>query len=88
MDYHKANFTRLAEKLEGIVDEVVVSFVQLYRKTLRNFAKASASGLTWSDPADNYKLSFISELTVIASQHAINFNVCLRWTPLLRQHEG
>ncbi len=45
--WHRANFTRLAEALAGIADEVVVSFAQLYAKSTRNLAKA---GIAWRQP--------------------------------------
>ena len=46
-DWHRANFTRLADALAGITDEVVVSFAQLYAKSARNLAKA---GIAWRVP--------------------------------------
>ena len=41
--WHLENFRRLSRRLEGATDEVVVSFVQAYRKTSRNVAKAAAA---------------------------------------------
>ena len=49
--WHRRNFTALARSLAGTVDEVVVSFAQIYRKTRRNLEAATTrSGLTWRDP--------------------------------------
>ena len=36
LEFHRNNFRALAKSLEGSTDEVVVSFVQLYKKTLKN----------------------------------------------------
>ncbi|HEX6120622.1 MAG TPA: DUF1848 family protein, partial [Dongiaceae bacterium] len=47
INWHRANFTRLADALAGIADEVVVSFAQLYAKSARNLAKA---GIAWREP--------------------------------------
>ena len=40
----------LAKLLEGTTDEVVVSFAQLYKKTVRNMENAAREyGFTWED---------------------------------------
>ena len=46
--WHRTNFTGIAEALKGSTDEVVLSFLQPYRKTARNFnpMMASASRFT------------------------------------------
>src|SRR5690606_7077248 len=50
-DWHRANFARLANALAGSVDEVVMSFAQIYRKTGRNLAAAARRhGFDWRDP--------------------------------------
>ena len=55
-DFHLQNFEKLAQKLEGSVDEVVVSFAQIYKKTLDNLNVASRNfGFTWEDPVDDTK---------------------------------
>ncbi|HEC92431.1 MAG TPA: DUF1848 family protein, partial [Candidatus Atribacteria bacterium] len=40
-DYHLRNFEFLSKKLEGITDEVIISFMQLYKKTERNLNLSS-----------------------------------------------
>ena len=53
IDFHRRNFSNLARSLEGYTDEVVVSFAQVYRKTLRNLNWAADEfGFSWEDPPD------------------------------------
>ena len=76
-EYHRRNFKSLAASLEGAVDEVVVSFVQMYKKTKANFAKATeATDVTWQDPDSAWKMGFIEELTQVAKPHGIQLTVC------------
>lgn len=76
-EFHITNFTSLAESLAGSVDEVVVSFAQMYRKTRRNLdAAAKHSGFAWWDPSDEAKRELLSELTVIARRWRISVSVC------------
>jgi Domain of unknown function (DUF1848) len=68
--FHVATFERLAKKLQGTTDEVVISFAHLYLKTLRNTERAAIeSGFTWSDPSDEWKKALATELGSIASAH-------------------
>lgn len=76
-DFHLENFSRIARALEGATDEVVVSFAQLYKKTMRNTDFAAAEhDFTWANPADEWKKSLAGELASIASGHGIRFTVC------------
>jgi len=76
-DHHVRTFERLAGDLAGAVDEVVISFAQVYRKTKRNLdAAAAAHGFTWDDPADEEKRSLASELAGLAQAHGIRLTVC------------
>ncbi|MCB9450992.1 MAG: DUF1848 domain-containing protein [Anaerolineaceae bacterium] len=76
-DFHRENFTRLAAALAGAVDEVVISFAQIYRKTRRNLDWAAARfGFTWEDPPDAVKLALAAELAAIAHQHGMQLTVC------------
>lgn len=76
-DFHLETFSRLARDMEGVTDEVVISFAHVYRKTLRNMKRAAAdNGFTWSDPGDEWKRSLVVELTAIAAAHRIRLTVC------------
>jgi hypothetical protein len=75
--FHLRNFEALARELEGSVDEVVISFAQLYKKTLRNMAGAGAKhGFTWTDPPDERKVRLRSELAAMARARGMQLTVC------------
>ena len=76
-DFHRRNFSNLARSLEGCTDEVVVSFAQVYRKTLRNLDWAADEfGFSWEDPDDKTKLELVSELAMIAQAHGMQLRMC------------
>jgi hypothetical protein len=76
-DFHRANFERLATRLEGATDEVVVSFAQIYQKSRRNLDLAGQKGgFSWSDPDDEVKLALCADLTAIAAAHGMRLSVC------------
>ncbi|MBT3358058.1 MAG: DUF1848 domain-containing protein [Rhodospirillales bacterium] len=75
--WHRENFARLADALEGVADEVVVSVVQPYRKTARNMAAAARTGaFEWSDPTAEEKTVLLTELAAIAADHSIAATLC------------
>lgn len=76
-DFHRRNFESLAAGMEGFTDEVVVSFAQIYKKTLRNMNQAAKEhGFTWSDPPDEDKLALLRDLVPMASARGITLKVC------------
>jgi len=76
-EFHIKNFTTLAQKLDGSVDEVVISFAQIYRKTLNNLTEASRiHGFTWGDPVDEIKYNLATELAEIAKDHNMQLTMC------------
>ena len=76
-DWHRANFARLAQTLEGAVDEVVVSFAQIYRKTGRNMAAAArAHAFGWWDPPPGEKCALLADLAAIAAGHGMDLTLC------------
>jgi hypothetical protein len=75
--WHEDNFGRLAEALGGAVDEVVVSFANIYRKTGRNLAAAArAHRFSWEDPAAESKLTLVRRLAALAAANAQALTVC------------
>lgn len=75
--WHRENFGRLATALAGAVDEVVMSFTQIYAKTRRNLdAAAHQQGFTWHDPADDEKRALIADLAGIAAGHGMRLTLC------------
>lgn len=77
IDFHRRNFELLAKSLSGVTNEVVISFAQIYRKTLRNMKWAADEfGFSWEDPDDEVKRNFASELAQVAKAFNINLAVC------------
>lgn len=75
--FHQDNFKRLASRLEGATDEVVVSFAQMYKKTKRNLDQAAEhEDFSWSDPTPDRKRSLLRQLALIAREHRIQLTVC------------
>lgn len=77
VEFHLKNFARLAEKLAGATDEVVISFVHLYKKTLRNMDQAARiSGFEWRDPTLAEKCDLAARLAEIAAKYRMQLTVC------------
>ena len=76
-EWHVSTFARLARELEGAVDEVIVSWCQIYRKTARNLdVAARTAGFTWCDPEDDEKRDLLARLAVIAARHGMRLTLC------------
>jgi Domain of unknown function (DUF1848) len=73
VSFHVDRFAAIAERLTGVVDEVVVSWTQMYKKTTANLNK---TGLEWSDPSDADKRDLVTRLAAEASRHRIALTVC------------
>lgn len=71
--WHERNFATLAMALKGHVDEVVLSFAQIYRKSARNLRFA---GVNWRDPEVKEKRALLSKLAGIASEANIRPTLC------------
>ncbi|MBI2235754.1 MAG: DUF1848 domain-containing protein [Magnetospirillum sp.] len=75
--WHEETFARLAGRLEGVVDEVVISFANVYRKTLRNVsAAARAHRFDWWDPASADKTALAARLAAVAAARGMALTVC------------
>ncbi len=75
--FHRANFERLAGMLEGTTDEVVVSFLQVYKKTRRNMdAAARLFNFSWLDPEIAEKKALLTDLSAIARSRGMALTVC------------
>jgi len=76
-DWHVETFERLAESMSGVVDEVVVSVAQIYRKTRRNMDAAGAEhGFEWWDPDADEKRALLGRLAAIAQGNGIALTLC------------
>ena len=79
--WHLANFTQLTAKLAGAVDEVTVSFAQIYRKTRRNLNRAALKGVfRWKDPDARTKRTLMRRLGAISNTHQMQMFVCSQKT--------
>jgi hypothetical protein len=75
--FHQENFAILAGALAGAVDEVCLSFAQIYRKSRRNLdIAASRHGFSWRDPESDEKNALLKTLQTIAGDHRMNLTVC------------
>ncbi len=75
--WHRKTFRRLSAGLRGAVDEVVVSFAQVYRKTRRNMdVAARAHRFRWRDPGDDEKRDLLDALRDIAGEHRMALTLC------------
>ena len=76
-DFHLQNFAQLAGKLAGSTDEVVVSFLQIYKKTKHNLDEASrVHGFDWYDPPAETKRELLTALVQVASEHKMSLSIC------------
>ena len=75
--WHLANFTQLAAKLAGSVDEVTAAFAQIYRKTRQNLDRAALKGeFRWEDPDADNKRARIQRHGVISITYEMQLTVC------------
>ncbi|MDA1100510.1 MAG: DUF1848 domain-containing protein [Proteobacteria bacterium] len=75
--FHLGNFAQLARALTGAVDEVCVSFAQIYRKSRRNLDLAAKQhGFIWRDPDWPEKQLLLNDLEAIAAEHRMRLTVC------------
>lgn len=75
--FHLENFGQLAQSLAGVVDECVLSFATIYKKTARNMdAAARAETFTWHDPDWPEKHRLAAHLAEIAARAGIKLSAC------------
>lgn len=76
-DFHRDNFSALAKQLRGNTDEVVVSFVQVYKKTGRNLDNAAVeNAFSWRDPSQQEKQRLLRDLIEIAAANRLRLKIC------------
>lgn len=76
-EWHLRNFEALARSLEGLTDEVVLSFAHFYRKTRRNLELAArAQQFTWIDPDLGARQRLLDRLAACARAHGIRATLC------------
>lgn len=75
VEYHLKSFKRIASLLEGYTEQVVISFIDLYEKTKRNFPELREVSKT-------DRLILGENLARIASEHGMQVYTCLEGTDL------
>jgi hypothetical protein len=77
LHFHVENFSRIADRVAGQVDEVVISFMQLYQKTSRSMNQMAAQfGNPWSDPDLAVKRDLAAKLYSLARSRDIELTIC------------
>jgi len=75
--WHRETFAHLARSLADCMDEVVLSFVQVYAKTRVNSDRAARRfGFTWRDPAPEEKQALLQDLAEIAAEAGLAASLC------------
>lgn len=75
--FHSRQFTRLADLLAGVSDEVVFSFAQIYAKTRRNSDRAARRhGFSWWDPPQSEKQDLLGQLAAQARSQGMQPSLC------------
>jgi hypothetical protein len=76
-EWHQRSFLRLCQSLRPVVDEVIVSFAHIYRKSERNMtAAARAFGFRWWDPPADEKRALLRRFQVIAAENGLALSLC------------
>lgn len=75
-DWHRRTFARLAARLEGATDRVVVSFMEPYRKITRRMAALEASGFGLVSCDEACRLALLTDLRDIAAGHGMTLATC------------
>jgi hypothetical protein len=80
IDWHRNNFQRLAQSLQGTTDEVVISFAQIYRKTKRNMDWAAQKfNFDWADHemlCEEKGRDLAIEFAEVASAYGMQLKIC------------
>lgn len=75
LDYHIRSFTKIAQKLSGYTNACVVSFIDLYEKTQRNFPGVQEVSL-------EHQIKLIQAFVEIGNKYSIHIKTCLEKSEL------
>lgn len=79
-DWHRRHFAELARSLQGVTDEVVVSFAQVYQKTRRNLDQAArTTGFSWHEHEETSQeevRALIADLAGMAAEYGMRLSIC------------
>ncbi|MDE6023963.1 MAG: DUF1848 domain-containing protein [Lachnospiraceae bacterium] len=79
IDYHIEQFSQMAKALSGYTDQCVVSFIDLYEKTKRNF-----SGIRSVTNTEQEKI--IAVFSEIAKENKLQIHLCCENADLIREN--
>lgn len=68
-DFHLSSFSRMCKELSGYTDNCIISFIDLYEKTKRNFPNIN-------EVSKKDQIKFVHEFVRIASNHNIAVKTC------------
>ena len=68
--YHKRAFRKIISELDGYVEEVVISFIDLYKKTIKNFKEVKE--VSYSDQKE-----IVKEFVSITKEYNMELRTCL-----------
>lgn len=79
VEYHIKCFQKMAGRLKGYTDQCVVSFLDLYEKTRRNFKEAR-------NVTDQEQEILIEAMAQCAAEHGMQIHLCCEKKSLVRRH--
>lgn len=79
IDYHIEQFCQMAQELSGYTDQCVVSFIDLYEKTKRNF-------LGIRSVTDKEQEKLIAAFSEIAKKNELQIHLCCESAGLVREN--
>lgn len=79
VNYHIEQFQRMAKALAGYTDQCVVSFIDLYEKTKRNFQKARSV-------TNKEQVTLIAAFSEIAKENSLQIHLCCENAGLVREN--
>jgi len=77
LEFHLENFAHIAESVKGYVNECVISFAQIYRKTKRNLERAAHDDdFTWREPTSAERQLLLKNLLRMSKQNGMTLTIC------------
>lgn len=91
-EWHIRNFARLAKELSPLVRSCVISFVDFYRKTLKNLKSLANQGFVINPFGLVGVQEFLIKLNQIAHENGLKISACCETSPIFENtgisHEG
>ena len=76
-DFHQENFRQIAVRLAGFADEVVISFMNPYRKSRRNLdAAAKRHDFSWWAASHQEAAELTAQFAAVAAEYNMRLSIC------------